>query len=260
MTILVPQLILTLVIYLLMYLTFYPVQAFFAVIFYGPAGLITTWFTVLQQSGMVSAFIVTFLLMPEIQRVAFDAVLSKEYTQDVVLMGKLRRVVKVPFLVRCGQAIWALPNALILPFHLFKAVAMFVLSSIPVLGPILVVLIQAPSRGLRAHSRYFALKGYNQKQIKLIYKKNTGQYMGFGIVANFLESIPILSIFFMFTNTIGAAIWVIDIEQEIKIKESRLVTPEPEDVELETQSIETNEKPEPQDMLFTEQILNETSN
>ena len=41
LTILIPQLILTLVIYMAMYLMFYPLQAFFAVVFYGPAGFVS---------------------------------------------------------------------------------------------------------------------------------------------------------------------------------------------------------------------------
>ncbi|CCE84021.1 Piso0_004623 [Millerozyma farinosa CBS 7064] len=195
-----------------MYIFLYPIEMIFAIIFYGPVGIITIWFSVLQQAGLVSAFIVTFLLMPEIQRVAFDAVLSRECADDVVLMGKLRRVVEVPFLVKCGQAVWALPAALILPFHMLKAIGVFIISAIPVIGPILVVLIQAPTKGLRLHARYFTLKSYDKRQIKVIYKLNRARYMAFGIVANALETIPIFSVFFMFTNTIGAALWVIDIE------------------------------------------------
>lgn len=196
-----------------MYVTLYPVEAFLSLLFYGPAGLISAWFTVLQQSGVISAFIVTFLLMPEIQKVAFDAVLSREYSDDVVLMAKLRRQNKVPFLARCGQVVWSLPAKLILPYTLLKTILLLIISAIPLIGPLLVIFIQAPTKGLQAHARYFSLKGYDQKQIKQIYKLNTGQYMGFGVVANFLESIPLLSVFFMFTNTVGAALWVIDIEK-----------------------------------------------
>lgn len=238
-----------------MYLMFYPVQAFFAVVFYGPAGFVTTWFTVLQQSGLVSTFIVTFLLLPEIQKVAFDAVLSKECSDDVVLLGKLRRVTNVPFLVRCGRLIWALPNMLVLPFTLLKAIAMFLINSVPVIGPILVVLIQAPSNGLRAHARYFMLKGYDKKQIKIVYKKNRGQYLGFGIVASFLETIPLFSVLFMFTNTIGAALWVIDIEHRIQQAPKESIAEQSESIFQDTYLIEEIGTEEPKYNL--EQIATE---
>lgn len=227
-----------------MYLMFYPLQAFFAVVFYGPAGFVSTWFTVLQQSGLVSTFLVTFLLMPEIQKVAFDAVLCKECADDVVLIGKLRRVANVPFLVRWGRMIWALPNMLVLPFTFIRAIIMFLLNSIPVIGPIMVVVIQAPTNGLRAHSRYFTLKDYDKKQIKQVYKKNRGQYMGFGIVANFLETIPLFSVLFMFTNTIGAALWVIDIEQKLKQTSENKLIEASEELDIDAYPIENIDEKE----------------
>lgn len=202
-----------------MYFTFYPVEAFIELLLYGPIGLLAAWFTVFQQAGVISSFVVTILLMPEIQRMAFDAVLSKEYTDDVVLLGKLRRNSEVPFLVRIGKLVYRLPEAFIIPFILLKIVVLFMINSIPIVGPIIIIFIKAPTRGLQAHSRYFTLKGYDRRQIKDIYKRNTGHYTGFGLVANIFEAIPLFSLFFMFTNTIGAALWVIDIESEMNLKE-----------------------------------------
>lgn len=215
-SILVPQLIITLVIYVLMYTMFYPVQAVLAGFLYGPGGLVTAWFSVLQQSGMVAGLIVVMILMTEIQKVAFDAVLSREYADDVVLLGKLRRLQNVPFLIKFGQKILKLPRVLVIPFILFKTFVMLMIGSIPLVGAPLVIVLQAPSKGLRCHLRYFALKGYDRRQIRSIYNSKRGHYMGFGIVANILETIPVISVFFMFTNNIGAAIWAIDIEREAK--------------------------------------------
>lgn len=194
-------------------------EAFIELLLYGPIGLLAAWFTVFQQAGAISSFIVTIVLMPEIQRMAFDAVLSKEYADDVVLLGKLRRNSEVPFLVRLGKLVYMLPEALVIPFVLLKIVVLFMINSIPIVGPIIIIFIKAPTRGLQAHSRYFTLKGYDRRQIKDIYKRNTGHYMGFGLVANIFEAIPIFSLFFMFTNTIGAALWVIDVENEMTLKE-----------------------------------------
>lgn len=218
LSILAPQLAMTLVIYMMMYIMFYPVQAVLACFLYGPGGIVTAWFSVLQQSGMVAGFIVVVVLMPEIHKVAFDAVLSREYTDDVVLLGKLRRLQSVPFLVKFGQKILEIPKILIVPFILFKTFVMLSIGSIPFFGVPLVIILQAPSKGLRCHLRYFVLKGYDKRQIRSIYNSKRGHYMGFGIAANLLESIPIFSVFFMFTNNIGAAIWAIDIEKEVKIQ------------------------------------------
>ncbi|CAK7890836.1 hypothetical protein CAAN3_01S02278 [[Candida] anglica] len=222
-TVIIPQLVFIFLIYTLTYVLLYPIQAFFAVIFSGPAGLITVWFTVLQQAGFISTFLCATLLMPEIQKVAFDAVLSRECQDDVVLLGKLRRIVKVPFLIKFGHTVLAVPSMIILPFIIFRGFIFILIGSIPILGPFIVSIIQAPTKGLQSHSRYFVLKGFDDRQIKALYRENTGQYMGFGLVANILESIPFLNIFFMFTNTIGAALWAVSIEKNLKKKSGKII-------------------------------------
>lgn len=43
-----------------------------------------------------------------------------------------------------------------------------------------------------------------------------GPYTGFGIVATLLEMVPVLGIFFTFTNTVGAALWAADLERGVE--------------------------------------------
>ena len=40
--------------------------------------------------------------------------------------------------------------------------------------------------------------------------------MGYGVVALWLQLFPFINMFFMFTNTLGAALWAVDIEQQEK--------------------------------------------
>lgn len=210
-TVFIPQAIVMLMIYVLMHILVYPWLVSIQVIFHGPVGIFTAWITVLQQSSYLSIFIISIVLMPEIQKITFDAILSKEFAHNLVLQGKLRRIVKVPFTVQIVRFMVVLPRFLIIPFVLIKLILLFLINFIPIIGPIAVILIQAPSRGLQCHNRFFVLKGYDNRQIKAVYKHNTGAYMGFGIVALLLESIPFISIFFMFTNSIGGALWAVDI-------------------------------------------------
>lgn len=39
------------------------------------------------------------------------------------------------------------------------------------------------------------------------------KYKSFGIVTVLLELVPLASIFFAFTNTVGAALWAVDFEK-----------------------------------------------
>lgn len=214
----IPQLIITLAIYLISYFVIFPILALVYIILYGPFGVFLALWSNLQQASMIAVFVVSYILMPEIQRIAFDSVLSREYADDVVLAGKLRRIAKVPLYIKCGEIFWVIPELLALPYSIAKALLMVLINLIPVVGPWITIIIQAPSKGLQSHARYFTLKGYDDRQVLAIYKANTGAYLGYGILSNSLELIPFFSVFFMFTNTLGAAIWAVKIEKEHKFK------------------------------------------
>lgn len=205
-------------IYLVCYVVFFPVQAFFTIVFAGPFGLVSAWVTVLQQAGFISALICGICILPEVQKSVFDTVLSQEIKGSEWCLERLRLDIKVPFYVQIGSLIFTIPAVLILPFVLSKGVVLMAIGLIPVMGAVIVALIQASSTGLKSHSRYFALKGYSDDQVRDIYRANTAQYIGFGIVANFLLAIPLLGLFFMFTNAVGAALWAVSIERKSQQK------------------------------------------
>lgn len=178
----------------------------------GPLGIIVAWWTIIQQSGTISVFIITLTLMPLIQLVAYDAVLSRECSNDLVLLAKLRRKGKSPVHARIGRYILSLPDMKLFPFSLVKSFLIFSCNFVPVMGPVFVILLSSSKRGLQAHTRYFSMKGYNKTQIRQIHADYKAEYMGFGIAALILEGIPLLGIFFIFTNTLGATLWVVDVE------------------------------------------------
>jgi len=83
---------------------------------------------------------------------------------------------------------------------------------IPVVGTVAFILLQGRSRGYTVHDRYFQLKKWTPAQRKAWLSDHTGAYAAFGTVATLLEMIPFVSIFFSFTNAVGAALWAADIE------------------------------------------------
>lgn len=99
----------------------------------------------------------------------------------------------------------------------------FVVNLIPLVGPVLVVLIRAPTSGFARHSRYFHLKGYTDAQTYYIWAHRRRVYFVFGLECLLLESLPILGYMFVFTNVIGAAFWAADIEDSYyrKLLENR---------------------------------------
>lgn len=50
--------------------------------------------------------------------------------------------------------------------------------------------------------------------MKQTFKANRPAYIAFGLAAVLLEMVPCFDILIMFTNTIGAALWAVDMENK----------------------------------------------
>lgn len=98
---------------------------------------------------------------------------------------------------------------------LVRLVFCFLINMIPFVGPLLVILVRASRSGFSKHHRYFQLKGYTNAQVYFIWVHQKHSYFMFGFVALLLESIPGLGYFFVFANTIGAALWAVDLEDQM---------------------------------------------
>ena len=86
------------------------------------------------------------------------------------------------------------------------------LNAIPAVGTAMYILLQGRSAGPAAHARYFQLKRWTASKRNEFVEENRGPYTSFGVVANLLELVPIAGIFFTFTNTVGASLWAVDLE------------------------------------------------
>lgn len=161
--------------------------------------------------------------------------MSREGCDDLVIIGRSRRVVRPGYITRCRIYIRSIPRRILYPYWLIRRITIFILNFIPIVGPIIVVIISAPDRGKKSHSRYFELKGMASKEVDQFVKARRGQYTGyvyqlhvlltclsntciyrFGLVANALEMIPIIGTFFHFSNTVSGALWAAQIERNEK--------------------------------------------
>ncbi|KAI1316120.1 hypothetical protein EDD11_010434 [Mortierella claussenii] len=88
------------------------------------------------------------------------------------------------------------------------------LNFVPVVGPLVFCYINAKARVQDVHRRYFDLKEMTVDQRKDWVKARETDYKMFAFVSQALELIPVLGIFFGFTNSIGAALWASDLERD----------------------------------------------
>ncbi|KZF19228.1 hypothetical protein L228DRAFT_234452 [Xylona heveae TC161] len=191
--------------------TYLPQAAVLAVV-NGPLAAFTTVLLVLNESSTIFTILSKTFLIDDALIDTFDGTLVAKGMTGVVSDGreikrgndpisKLGKLIKKPFSSFTPQAI--IRYFMYLP-----------LNFIPVIGTILFLVLQGKKAGPTAHARYFQLKEWSKSQRAAFIHQNQGAYTSFGLIAVLLELIPVASILFSFTNTVGAALWAANIEKE----------------------------------------------
>ncbi|KAL2183444.1 hypothetical protein L209DRAFT_759044 [Thermothelomyces heterothallicus CBS 203.75] len=176
----------------------------------GPLAVFTTALLILNESSTITGILSKNYVLQDAILDTFDGTLLARNKGDVVAEG---REVKTR-----GDSIQRLGKALKKPFRCFsineliRYVVYLPLNFVPVVGTVTFLLLRGRSRGESVHDRYFQLKGWTSSKRSKWLKDHKGPYTAFGTVATLLEMIPVASIVFSFTNTVGAALWAADIE------------------------------------------------
>jgi len=209
---LVPTLTLSVGVIAFMFIFVYLPQAAVLSLVNGPLAAITTILLTLSESSTIITLLSRNFLIQDALVDTFDGVLVARKQTGVLSEGrqlkagnfndpiaKLGKLVKSPF-------------EKFTPKALIRYVMYLPLNFIPVVGTVIFVLLQGRTRGNDVHTRYFQLKKWSNSQREEWLKENTAPYTAFGTVATLLELVPVASILFAFTNTVGAALWASDIE------------------------------------------------
>ncbi len=177
----------------------------------GPLAPFTTVLLILSESSILVNFLSRQFIVADAHIDTFDGTLLSRNEAGIVSNGRE--------LKGSGNSISKLSKITRRPFEKYSLKSLvryfmyLPLNFIPVIGTAVFVFIQGRNRGKAAHSRYFSLKGWNAKQQEKFTAEHVGPYTAFGTVATLLELVPIASILFQFTNTVGAALWAADIEK-----------------------------------------------
>ncbi|KAI1809999.1 hypothetical protein GGS20DRAFT_569339 [Poronia punctata] len=178
----------------------------------GPLAVFTTTLLILNESSMIVNVISRNFFLQDALLDIFDGTLVSKNATGVVSEGRQ--------LKSGGDPISRLGKVLKNPFKKYspKALVRYVmylpLNFIPVVGTIIFILVQGRTRGTSVHDRYFQLKGWSSAQQQDWLEHHKAPYTSFGVIATLLEMVPGISMFFAFTNTVGAALWAADIEQK----------------------------------------------
>ncbi|KAI8951573.1 hypothetical protein F4801DRAFT_544399 [Xylaria longipes] len=178
----------------------------------GPLAVVTTVLLVLNESSTIVNILSRNFLLQDAILDTFDGTLVSKNATGIVSEGRQLKSGSDP-ITRLGK-ILKNPFSKFTPKALVRYVMYLPLNFIPVVGTIIFVVLQGRTRGKSVHGRYFQLKGWSSSQQRDWLQQHTGPYTTFGTIATLLEMIPVASMLFTFTNTVGAALWAADIEQK----------------------------------------------
>ena len=100
--------------------------------------------------------------------------------------------------------------------HLALSIITLPLNLIPVVGTVLWLFINGRNYTWDSHSHYHKeLKGRNFRAQRKFVRSHWYGYHMFGMQAMALELIPLANVMFVFTNTVGAALWAADFEDKL---------------------------------------------
>ncbi|KAI8162078.1 hypothetical protein K4K49_006851 [Colletotrichum sp. SAR 10_70] len=149
----------------------------------GPLAVFTTVLLILNESSTIINFVSRSYLLQEALLDTFDGTLLSRDEDGIVKEGRQVRPGSDP-MQKLGKILKS-PFERFSPKALIRYLVYLPLNFIPIVGTGIFILLQA---------------------------EVTVSMDAFGLVATALEMIPFVSIFFTFTNTVGAALWAADIE------------------------------------------------
>ncbi|KAL2843660.1 hypothetical protein BJY01DRAFT_215550 [Aspergillus pseudoustus] len=209
---LIPIVLLSAFIYTILFLFAYLPQVAFLAIFQGAGAWISGAFLVLGEGAAVVAALFEAFFVDETLVDIFDAVLVSEGQGELVAASRVLYPQGDDVVQRLGKPT---QSAVYSPFSLrqiLEFIILLPLNFIPVAGTPMFLILTGYRGGPFHHWRYFQLLDLSKQQRKERIRKRQLQYTTFGTVALILQLVPVLSMLFLMSTAVGAALWVVEIE------------------------------------------------
>ncbi|KAI9101329.1 hypothetical protein DFS34DRAFT_613992 [Phlyctochytrium arcticum] len=155
----------------------------------------------------MSCFLFFAIVLPTVADQVFDDTLSLQTGQDTPGGS-------------CARGCWlSISHFGIYLFYLFflRLVVLIVTAPfnlIPVFGTLFFFALNGYLSAWSQHLHWFELRKWGFGTGHAFVKSHRPSYVAFGAAAIALEMIPVVGMIFMFTNTVGAALWAVDLEKQ----------------------------------------------
>ncbi|KAI9857666.1 MAG: hypothetical protein M1813_008086 [Trichoglossum hirsutum] len=196
-----------------MFVFAYPPQVAVLAVVNRPLAIVVAGLLVMGECSAIVGVVGRWVFMEGALVDTFDAVLVEKGMANIVSEGRQINSGSRDAIGKLGKLIKK-PSAMLSPGSVIRYLMYLPLNAIPVVGPGVFLVLQGKRTGPSYHNRYFQLKGWSSSQSRKWVEEHGNAYTSFGITTTLLELTPPASIFFAFTNTVGAALWAVDIELE----------------------------------------------
>ncbi|KAJ7197267.1 hypothetical protein GGX14DRAFT_472077 [Mycena pura] len=185
-------------------------QVAFCALFSGPLAFATAAMLVLGEAYALVMFVAKAFFLGQAQDQLFNAVFRQKGIPLVYVehKGKGRGFLQ------------GLAKGLSRPLNRFsregllRYIVSLPLNLVPVVGTVLFLVYNGAKVGPTFHARYFQAKGMSPAARQAFVEKRKGAYTAFGTATLALTLVPVVGPLFMLTSTVGAALWVCDVERE----------------------------------------------
>ncbi|KZV71543.1 hypothetical protein PENSPDRAFT_650559 [Peniophora sp. CONT] len=178
----------------------------------GPLAFIAAVPLVLGEAYVVINFLTKSLVLGQAGVDLFDAVLVQKGHTALVERG--RQVTSSGGKGRQLGKLLTKPLSKFSTDNMVRYLLSLPLNFIPVVGTVFFLGYNGLKSGPGYHARYFQLKGYDKERRQAAIHKRRGSYTAFGTMAMALNLVPVVSILFSFTTSVGAALWAADLESK----------------------------------------------
>ncbi|KAH7064678.1 hypothetical protein B0J12DRAFT_7251 [Macrophomina phaseolina] len=188
-------------------------QVAFLYLFHHAGAWVNGTFLVLGEGAAIVAIIFEAFFVDETQVDIFDAVLVAKGYEDLVTTRRPVHPDGDDPVKRLGTRE---RHAVYAPFNLRQIVEFILLlplNFIPVAGVPLFIFLTGYRAGPLQHWRYFKFLDFDRKTRQRYIKEWRWKYTWFGTSALMLQLVPVLSMFFLLTTTVGSALLVVHMEE-----------------------------------------------
>ncbi|KZT07247.1 uncharacterized protein LAESUDRAFT_725152 [Laetiporus sulphureus 93-53] len=220
------------------FLTFFPQLAIVAFIT-GPLAPVIAFILVGAETAAILALLVRPLFLEPALTQVFDTTLRARGQGDLVRIGKTRAPGAGKSAASSVEGALVKPLQILSKDGLFKYLLTLPLNFVPAVGTALFLMYNGYNEGPGWHSHYFQLKGFSKNQRASFVERRRAQYTAFGTVTLLFNLIPLVGLFFSFTNTVGAAMWAAQLEEQANIIDG---PPSPQSTKTTKQAVEQTDK------------------